>query len=126
MQVAMTIVALMLGAAQAPADVRQLFDSGRYQDVVKAGDTGDAYYVVGSGHLAVIENDEVVRDLGPGDYFGEVALLLDVPRTATVRTRTPARLFALDRAAFNKVIASAFRSGALRVTAADRMIQERT
>ncbi|HET6817107.1 MAG TPA: cyclic nucleotide-binding domain-containing protein [Mycobacteriales bacterium] len=95
-------------------------------DVVKAGDVGDAYYVVGSGHLTVVEDERVVRDLGPGDYFGEVALLLDVPRTATVRTRTPARLFALDRAAFNKVIASAFKSGALRVTAADRMIQERT
>jgi CRP-like cAMP-binding protein/Zn-dependent protease len=95
-------------------------------DVVKAGERGDAYYVVGSGHLSVIEDDRVIRDLGPGDYFGEVALLLDVPRTATVRTRTPARLFTIDRAAFNKVIASAFRSGALRVTAADRIVQERT
>jgi putative peptide zinc metalloprotease protein len=95
-------------------------------DVVKAGEQGDAYYVVGSGHLMVVEDDRVIRDLGPGDYFGEVALLLDVPRTATVRSKTPARLFVLDRAAFNKVIASAFRSGALRVTAADRMLQERT
>jgi CRP-like cAMP-binding protein len=94
--------------------------------VFTAGDMGDAYYVVGSGHLEVIEDGVKVRDLGPGDYFGEIALLLDVPRTATVRTRTPARVFKLDRAAFNKVLASAFRSGALRVSAADRAISERT
>ena len=115
------------------ADAHTVAEAGRWLavlpdvDVVKSGEKGDAYYVVGSGHLVVIEDDgEVVRDLGPGDYFGEVALLLDVPRTATVRSRTPARLFMLDRPAFNKVIASAFRSGALRVTAADRMIGERT
>jgi len=114
------------------ADAHTVSTAGRWLavlpdvDVVKAGERGDAYYVVGSGHLSVIEDERIIRDLGPGDYFGEVALLLDVPRTATVRTRTPARLFAIDRQAFNKVIASAFRSGALRVTASDRMIQERT
>src|SRR5580765_1234370 len=43
MQIAMTIAfAMSLAAAQAPADVRQLFDSGRYQDVVKAGDQATA------------------------------------------------------------------------------------
>src|SRR4051795_12048668 len=114
------------------ADAHTVSTAGRWLavlpdvDVVKAGERGDAYYVVGSGHLSVIEDERIIRDLGPGDYFGEVALLLDVPRTATVRTRTPARLFAIDRAAFNKVIASAFRTGALRVTAADRSVQERT
>ena len=116
----------------AAADAHTVAEAGKWLsvqpdiDVVKAGDRGDAYYVVGSGHLSVIENDKVIRDLGPGDYFGEVALLLDVPRTATVRTRTPVRLFTIDRAAFNKVVASAFRSGTLRVTAADRVVQERT
>jgi putative peptide zinc metalloprotease protein len=79
--------------------------------VVREGEPGDAFYVVGAGRLVVSEAAVHRRELGPGDHFGEIALLLDVPRTATVTARTPVRVFRLDRDAFDAVVAGGFRSG---------------
>ena len=64
------------------------------------GDPGDRFYVVAAGALVVRQRGCEVRHLGPGDAFGEIALLDDVPRTATVTTAGDSRLLCIDRATF--------------------------
>jgi hypothetical protein len=66
-------------------------------DVVREGESGDRFFVIDSGRAAVETQGEEIRELGPGDFFGEIALLRDVPRTATVRALEPLRLYALER-----------------------------
>jgi ATP-binding cassette subfamily B protein len=77
--------------------------------VVREGDHGDRFYVVLSGMLDVSQASLGRRGvLKPGDYFGEVALTMGVPRTATVRTITPATLASCDRDTFDTFVRPLF------------------
>ncbi len=69
-------------------------------EVVRQGDRGDRFYVIGSGKLEVTVDGSPAGSLGPGDSFGEIALLRNVPRTASVTARDASSLYALSREAF--------------------------
>jgi MFS family permease len=69
--------------------------------VIREGEPGDRYYVLASGVVRVEQGGRFLRELQqPGDGFGEIALLQDVPRTATVSTTSEVAVFAIDRAPF--------------------------
>ena len=69
-------------------------------------DPGEDFYVVAHGAVDVEVDGKKVKRLGRGDYFGEIALLRDVPRTATIRTVDDVKLLALDRDSFLATVTS--------------------
>jgi MFS family permease len=68
--------------------------------IFRQGDAGDRFYIVDSGEVEIEVDGREANVLGPGDYFGEIALLRDIPRTATARARMATQLYALERDAF--------------------------
>jgi predicted MFS family arabinose efflux permease len=68
--------------------------------LVQEGDAGDLFYVIAAGQVEVSRAGRHVRALGPGDYFGEIALMRDVPRGATCTATTQAELFTVGRERF--------------------------
>ena len=79
---------------------------------MRQGEPGEHFYAVANGRFEVEKDGEHRRHREAGGFFGELALLHDAPRAATVRAATPARLFRLDRAAFDQLWPA--RSGAAR------------
>lgn len=77
--------------------------------VIAEGEEGDRFYVVLSGMLQVTQSGRGARRvLRPGDYFGEVALAMGVPRTASVRALTPAVVASCDAATFDELVRPLF------------------
>jgi CRP-like cAMP-binding protein len=70
------------------------------EDVVREGEWGGHFYLVGAGSLEVSAGGQRIRGLNPGDGFGEIALLRDGRRTATVTALEPTDLYELDREPF--------------------------
>jgi CRP-like cAMP-binding protein len=79
------------------------------QSPVVEGEQGERFYVVLSGMLVVSQTAMGARRvLRPGDYFGEVALTMDIPRTASVRALTTSVVASCDRETFDEFIRPLF------------------
>ena len=79
------------------------------ESIIRQGDEGDSFFVIDSGHAEVWVRDAggraaMVKELHPGDYFGEMALLTGERRTATINATTECICYEVDRAAFEHVI----------------------
>ena len=91
--------------------------------LLREGDPGDRCYLVADGRAQVTRGGVRVGESGAGDLLGEIALLHDVPRTATVIALTPMRLFALDRQPFLAAVTGHPQSQALAEALADERLR---
>jgi hypothetical protein len=91
-------------------------------ELIREGEIGDRYYILSTGAAEIWSGGALVAEMHAGDGLGEIALLRDVPRTATVKVIRDAEIFQLERAAFLEVVTGSHAS----VAAADLVIAERT
>jgi CRP-like cAMP-binding protein/Zn-dependent protease len=100
--------------------LRELLEHGSWVNLapgevlMEQGATGDDFYAIASGQVSIQRDGKQVDTVGPGGYVGEVALLFDVPRTATAVAYTPVRAFRLARTGFDRLVAGNFRRGLLK------------
>ena len=77
---------------------------GPGKDLVREGDHGRHLYVVVEGSVKVVRGGRTVASLGPGEYFGELALISGAPRTATVTSEEDSTLMVLDPRRFDVIL----------------------
>ncbi len=104
-----------LASTMVPADI------ATGEILMREGDAGDRYLVIEAGSVEVSAHGSRLRTCGPGDGLGEIALLRDVPRTATVVASEPGRVLALDALSFTAAMAGPAAWAAAEATIADRL-----
>jgi hypothetical protein len=100
---------LSVGELAAVASVTEEASFDEQQVVIQQGDPGNTLYLVIDGEVAVIKLQEDGSELeldriGSGDYFGEMALFEQIPRTATIRTVKPCRMLLLHKQQFDEMV----------------------
>jgi CRP-like cAMP-binding protein len=98
----------------------------RYEDIVRRGDAGDAFYVVLDGSVAVKRPGKRSVTLGQGASFGELALLDDAPRNATVEAQEDVTAIVLGRSAFLKMLQNEPKVAVSLLRTLARMLHEST
>jgi CRP-like cAMP-binding protein len=76
--------------------------------VIREGDHGSEFFAIAEGDVEISQGGVPVATEHAGDFFGEIALLHNIPRTATVKATTPLRLYVLTAPAFRGLLASRF------------------
>ena len=79
-------------------------DLGEGRTLIKQGDRGREFFTLVEGEATVVQGGKTLRTLRDGDFFGEIALVTDVPRTSTVTTSTPVRLLVLTKRDFQRLM----------------------
>ena len=77
---------------------------GLDKHLTEQGETGHEFFVVLDGRLMVLDGTTPIATLGPGDFFGEIALVESVPRTATVRAEGIARVLVIGHREFHALM----------------------
>ncbi len=72
--------------------------------IFKEGETGDKFYLIKKGKVNVLKDNKIIREMGEGKCFGELALLSNEPRSATIKTETECTLYILTKKNFNESI----------------------
>jgi CRP-like cAMP-binding protein len=86
------------------AELSSEFEAPAGWVLVEIGQPGSGMFVLEEGTVQVHTPDGREWELGPGDFFGELALLTDHPRNARIRAKTPVRCLAISRADFSKLL----------------------
>jgi len=89
---------------EAIANLASETDYGTDDDLVRQGEPGDRFIILVSGRARVQRDGRTLRELGPGDFLGEISLVDGGPRTATVRALEPIHAFVIERAGFLELI----------------------
>ena len=92
------------GELQEIAAIADEIDIAEGKELTTEGSPGREFFVIIDGTASVAQDGDQVNDLGPGDFFGEVALVKDTPRTATVTATSQVRALVITRQNFKRLI----------------------
>jgi CRP/FNR family transcriptional regulator, cyclic AMP receptor protein len=92
------------GELQEIAAIADEIDIAEGKELTTEGSPGREFFVIIEGTASVAQDGDQINDLGPGDFFGEVALVRDTPRTATVTATSPVRALVVTRQNFKRLI----------------------
>jgi CRP-like cAMP-binding protein len=86
----------------AGAMTERAFSAG--EEITKEGEVSVGFYVIQEGRASVTMNEQQVGELGPGDHFGEISLIAETPRAATVMAETDMRCQGMTSWDFRKLV----------------------
>jgi CRP/FNR family cyclic AMP-dependent transcriptional regulator len=92
------------GELQEIAAIADEIDIAEGKELTTEGSPGREFFVIIEGTASVAQDGDQINELGPGDFFGEVALVKDTPRTATVTATSPVRALVITRQNFKRLI----------------------
>jgi CRP-like cAMP-binding protein len=92
------------GELEEIAQLADEIDLAEGKELTRLGETGREFFVLLEGEADVTQNGTTINTLRAGDFFGEIALVEDTPRTATVTATTPMRVLVITDRAFKKLL----------------------